>query len=63
MATRRIIATYFQSQSSLSHAGAADWILDDLEQAFVRKNATKRSKMVAIIGTFLANMEMGRRAA
>lgn len=58
-----LMAVYLNENSSLTHAGAASWMLDDLEKSFVRRNAAKRPKLVAIIGTTLGNLQMGRRAA
>lgn len=58
-----LIAIYLTSQQGLTHAGAANWILDDLEKTLVRRNTARRPKMIAIIGTTLGNLQSGRRAA
>lgn len=47
----------------LSHAGAAIWMLDELVRLkFVSFEKSSRPKLLAIIGTSIGNLDIGRRA-
>jgi hypothetical protein len=51
-----------RSEPGLSHAGAAAWMLDDLEKRkLVFCPSDKRKKVIAVLGTYIGNLCLQRR--
>lgn len=55
-----LIHHYLTKNSSLSHAGAAQWILADICSHDSVHVEGKRARLVAIIGTVIGNIQTGR---
>ena len=53
-----LIEKYIQGQMTISHAGAAAWIVDDLQRrGQVTFQSGDRSRIIAVVGTIVANLQ------
>ncbi len=57
-----LIQLYHTNMPSLSHAGAARWILDDISRNGDIRLDGNTNRLIAVIGTFLGNIQSASRA-